>query len=234
MKRKILVTLLAFCLIASLCVVGAAADGVSCEGGETCDHEAAIGDVHYDTFEEAIAAAVDDDTVELLRNSSISTYVTINSSITIDLGGYMLTLEYASGAQYSYALNFTDGSSEITNGTIIDARSAGNTTAGWIIAYVTGAASLTTSDVTLQSYCPNTKSNYNYAIRAMATVDAYGTIELNSGTVIEEIEQEYTTMSYGVAGVCVYGPYSNQQTLHKRNSPGKRYAKSTPTHQKVY
>ena len=27
MKRKILVTLLAFCLIASLCVVGAAADG---------------------------------------------------------------------------------------------------------------------------------------------------------------------------------------------------------------
>ena len=26
----------------------------------------------------------------------------------------------------------------------------------------------------------------------------------------------------------------NTQTRHKRNSPGKRYAKSTPTHQKVY
>lgn len=210
MKRKILVTLLAFCLIASLCVVGAAADGVPCEGGEACDHEAAIGNVHYNTFEDAISAAVDGNTVTLLRNCEISGVITVGVGITIDLGGNTLTLEYASDAYYKYALNFTAGSSEITNGTIIDKRSLNNTTGNWIIAYVTGAGSLTTSDVTFQSYCPNNEQNYNYAIRGLATAEAYGTITLNSGTVIEELKQAYTTTTYGVAGVCVYGPYSNQ------------------------
>lgn len=209
MKRKILVTLLAFCLIASLCVVGAAAAGEPCDGVD-CDHEAAIGNVHYNTFEDAINAAVDGNTVTLLRNCEISGVITVDVGITIDLGGNTLTLEYASDAYYKYALIFTAGSSEITNGTIIDKRSLNNTTGNWIIAYVTGAGSLTTSDVTFQSYYPNNEQNYNYAIRGLATAEAYGTITLNSGTVIEELEQAYTTTTYGVAGVCVYGPYSNQ------------------------
>ena len=60
MKRRIFATLLAFCLIASLCVVGAAARGPISEGTaydnceEPCNHVAAIGSTHYDDLEDAI------------------------------------------------------------------------------------------------------------------------------------------------------------------------------------
>lgn len=91
MKRKILVTLLAFCLIASLCVVGAAASGEECDGGTGCDHEAAIGYVHYDTLADALSAAVDGNTVMLLRDAESDATVKIQKDITLDLGGNTFT-----------------------------------------------------------------------------------------------------------------------------------------------
>ena len=103
MKRKILVTLLAFCLIASLCVVGAAArsapaavEGAECTDPATCDHEAAIGGLHYDTLELAIASAEDGDTVELLGNiedgSGVVVDGTAERNIVIDFNGYTYTV----------------------------------------------------------------------------------------------------------------------------------------------
>lgn len=92
MKRKILVTLLAFCLIASLCVVGAAAAPVEgCPGGSDCTHEAAIGDVHYDTLADALSAAVEGNTVMLLRDAESDATVKIQEDITLDLGDNTFT-----------------------------------------------------------------------------------------------------------------------------------------------
>ena len=103
MKRKILVTLLAFCLIASLCVVGAAADGVSCEGGETCDHAAAIGNVHYDSLADAVASVTDSNHVEIdLLKSCSGNGIIIGKAnnqlivdITIDFNGFTYTIAEA-------------------------------------------------------------------------------------------------------------------------------------------
>ena len=91
MKRRIFATLLAFCLIASLCVVGAAAVSVEgCPGGDSCAHEAAIGDVHYDTLEEAFSRAVSGNTVTLLREiaNCIAINIVDGRSITLDMNGF--------------------------------------------------------------------------------------------------------------------------------------------------
>lgn len=100
MKRKILVTLLAFCLIASLCVVGAAArDPISqgtadddCE--EPCNHVAAIGSTHYEDLEYAITQADDDDTIDILRDVTDGRGVVVSSgkNITIDFHDFTYTV----------------------------------------------------------------------------------------------------------------------------------------------
>ena len=58
MKRKLLSVLLTLCLAFSLLPTAALADeATGCVGGENCSHQAAIGDKHYDTLKEAVAAA---------------------------------------------------------------------------------------------------------------------------------------------------------------------------------
>ena len=49
-------------------------------------------------------------------------------------------------------------------------------------------------------------------------------------SVLQEAISDYLDKN---SSLLAYREYTGQ-TLHKRNSPGKRYAKSTPTHQKVY
>lgn len=51
-------------------------------------------------------------------------------------------------------------------------------------------------------------------------------------SVLQEAISDYLDKKQFPA-ITAYREYTGQ-TLHKRNSPGKRYAKSTPTHQKVY
>ena len=55
MKRKLLATLLALCLIVGMIPVAASADSMTdCPGGDTCTHAAAIDSTHYDTLVEAV------------------------------------------------------------------------------------------------------------------------------------------------------------------------------------
>ena len=69
MKRKLLSILLTLCLAFSLLPTAALADeATGCVGGETCSHQAAIGDKHYDTLKAAFEEAKDGDTVTLLKD----------------------------------------------------------------------------------------------------------------------------------------------------------------------
>lgn len=104
-------TLLAFCLIASLCVVGAAAaPEEGCPGGSDCTHEAAIGDVHYDTLEEAFSGAVSGNTVTLLRKIATCTAINIadGRSITLDMNGFNI------GFSRNQSINIIHGELNIT------------------------------------------------------------------------------------------------------------------------
>ena len=96
MKRKILVTLLAFCLIASLCVVGAAAaDGVKCaEPG--CSHVAEANGLHYDSLNDAVAGAGSGNTITLLTDVEVGSTINVgqgssNKNVIINLSGNDIT-----------------------------------------------------------------------------------------------------------------------------------------------
>ena len=96
MKRKILVTLLAFCLIASLCVVGAAAaDGVECAEQE-CSHVAEANGLHYDSLKDAVAGAGSGNTITLLTDVEVDSTINVgqggsNKNVIINLNGNDIT-----------------------------------------------------------------------------------------------------------------------------------------------
>ena len=116
MKRKLLATLLALCLIVGMIPVAASADSTTdCPGGDTCTHHAAaIGNTHYDTLAEALNAAVDGNTVVLLRNATIGEPATIDDgNIIFDMNGQ--TVSYVP-SQSNDALGIIDivGNANVT------------------------------------------------------------------------------------------------------------------------
>lgn len=162
----------------------------------------------YATLQAAIAAAEDGQTVKLLTNAEISQTV-VDKGITLDLGGYELTL-VEDGNYNPYALYFTSGSSKITNGTILDGRSAGNTSAGYGMVDIRNAGTtLTTENVTLQTYCPNSTQAYNYILQVSGGAE----VTVNEGTVLKDTmygTEDYET--YGAVGIAVYGNNAEQAT----------------------
>ena len=230
MKRKILVTLLAFCLIASLCVVGAAAAGAPCDGVD-CDHEAAIGNVHYDTFEEAIEDAAEGNTVELLRDAD-SLSVTVDVGITIDLGGHTLSIIREDTTSTDPGISFTAGDSVLTNGTIVDDRlyvntggSSYNVTAGLRMVQIRGTGSaLTTSNVTLQTYYPHTILNvFSYILYVVEGAE----LTVGSGTVIKDMPHpafpNLQSTSGGV-GIVVLGSSETTKLIVENGAEIETYA----------
>ena len=98
--KKVLATILA--LVMAIGVTTAAwAD--ECAGGESCTHQAAIGNTHYDTLKAAVAAVEDGGEVTLLRDVpdgvGIGTYANPgegqikSKSFTIDFDGNTYTLK---------------------------------------------------------------------------------------------------------------------------------------------
>ena len=60
----------------------------SCQGGDSCQHAAAIGTTHYDTLAEALNAAVDGNTVVVLRKTTIGEPAKIDDGkIVLDMNG---------------------------------------------------------------------------------------------------------------------------------------------------
>ena len=88
--KKVLATVLALVMALGL-TTAAWADGVTCEGGESCAHKAAIGNTHYNTLADAITAAADGDTIKLLANVEASNYTEIRKALTIDFNGCTMT-----------------------------------------------------------------------------------------------------------------------------------------------
>lgn len=137
MKRKILVTLLAFCLIASLCVVGAAAEGPDAEKVVQYNGQA------YETISEVVAsihelagdARMEEHVITLTDNYTgggfAVGYNTISGgttgeenpvNITLDLGGFTYTVTgptVGSAGTETNGFQFLQGSIvSIKNGTI--------------------------------------------------------------------------------------------------------------------
>ena len=148
----------------------------------------------YKSFEEAVAAAQDGQTVTLLTDAK-TTPIVVDNGITIDLGGHKLSLT-GTGNKDEVGLFLTSGSSTIKNGTIYDGRGAVRT----FSIIVNGRdTALTTQDLTLTVLVPEDSAD-NYPLRAQNGA----ALKLNSGTTINEDNDNGTRQGY-TYGVTVYG-----------------------------
>ena len=128
MKRNILTLFLAVLLVAVLLTVGASANSTTdCSGGDSCTHEAEIGNTHYDTLAEAISASQPGQTIELLED--------IDNSIESE--------DYSAGVNYS-----------LKTGTTLDGN--GHTISGHIGVYIP-ADGATVKDVKFENIHNNTE-----------------------------------------------------------------------------
>ena len=98
--KKFLSLLLALCLVVGMVPLVASAEKVeNCQGGDSCQHAAAIGTTHYDTLAEALNAAVDGNTVVVLRKTTIGEPAKIDDGkIVLDMNGQ--TVSYVRSTWY--------------------------------------------------------------------------------------------------------------------------------------
>ena len=93
MKKRLLTVLLAVCLVVALGTVTAWAENGECYGGEDCDHEASIGNIHYDTLQGAINAAEDMDSDGVVTIDMLSDVTLTGTAVLFDTpGSYILDL----------------------------------------------------------------------------------------------------------------------------------------------
>lgn len=78
-----------------------------CPQGALCPHEAVIGKTHYDTLEEAAAAAADGQTITLQTNVELETQVDLPDGVTLDGRGRKISVasdRWSSNNQSKYML----------------------------------------------------------------------------------------------------------------------------------
>lgn len=63
-----------------------------------CSHQAAIGTTHFNTLEEALASAAENDTVCLLQDLTVQNTIPVDKAITLDLNGKTVTGDAALAA----------------------------------------------------------------------------------------------------------------------------------------
>ncbi len=160
MKRKLLATLLALCLIVGMIPVAASANSTTdCLGGDTCTHAAAIGNTHYDTLQEAIDAVSTNENnhvIEVLRNlqpedvgaeKQEMRFTKEGQSVTLELNQHEITTAY----EEAIHINAANVTLTIQNGTIRNYYNIGNYSDGLYAFQNSNNLTLTLDNVTLDS-----------------------------------------------------------------------------------
>ncbi len=93
MKKKLFSIIM--CVLMVMCFMPTLAFATSVDTSTTtetsCTHEAAIGNVHYDTLAEAVTVASDNDTITLLNDVATTSNINITKAVTLDLNGRTIT-----------------------------------------------------------------------------------------------------------------------------------------------
>lgn len=153
---------------------------------------ATVNGVGYQSFEEAVAAAQDGQTVTLLADASTKPVV-VDKGVSIDLGGHTLSLT-GKVKQDDAGITFTGGSSTIKNGTIVDTCQIARTFA----VVITGqGTALTMEDATLTVQVPT--SGDGYGMRVLDGAE----LTLNEGATVNSAPVDGNT-GY-IYGINVYG-----------------------------
>ena len=97
-KSRWLGTLLAAVMACALWPTTALAQGTACPDGDACTaHDAAIGNVHYDTLAQAMQVG---GTVRLLRDVQVDSVITVTQPTVLELGNHTVTNLVESGRAF--------------------------------------------------------------------------------------------------------------------------------------
>lgn len=145
------------------------------EGETSVTYVAQVGDVQYKTLEEAIGVAADGATVSLLDNVTLNTTLTVAKSITIDVGGFTLTVA-------------TDGDGIVVNNATLTLTGTGKyvfncTASGSDGIFVNNTVEGGTSELNLNGNVDiNVSGNVSSAIHAYASAGK-AVVNINAGTI---------------------------------------------------
>lgn len=160
---------------------------------------ATVNGVGYQSFEKAVDAAQDGQTVTLLADASTAP-VTIGKGVTIDLGGHTLSLT-GKVKQDDAGITFTGGSSTIKNGTIVDTCQIART----FSVVVTGqGTALTMEDATLTVEVPKLGDGYGMRVLSGAELTLNDGATINSSPVSGNAGYIYGITVYGSAHGAVF------------------------------
>ena len=191
MKRKILVTLLAFCLIASLCVVGAAAAATAMPTDDN-----------------------NDGVITLTQDVNLNSAWTVSSKITLDLAGYTVK---ATGS--NHAINVVSGgnltivdSSEAQSGTV---DVTADDTAPLVI-QSGGVATIEGGKFTRS--CENSTNASDHSSNSWYTVDNHGTLYVKGGTITNN--SYYSSLIRNLGTMYVTGGLIQQDNFNALKNDG--------------
>ena len=145
------------------------------EGETSVTYVAQVGDVQYKTLKEAIGVAADGATVSLLDNVTLNTTLTVAKSITIDVGGFTLTVA-------------TDGDGIVVNNATLTLTGTGKyvfncTASGSDGIFVNNTVEGGTSELNLNGNVDiNVSGNVSSAIHAYASAGK-AVVNINAGTI---------------------------------------------------
>ncbi len=173
--KKFLSVLVAAMLVLAMGVTAFANSETDCNGGDSCTHEAAIGNTHYDTLKEAVESVTDgtETEIKLLRDVDDGAGIIIgsNKNITIDFCGhyYTVTKDFAgsSGTKNQCFQLLKDSNITLKNGKIASSSAyleSENNNSRSLRMVVQNYSNLTLIDMTLDHSETSYSSNDSYAL----------------------------------------------------------------------
>lgn len=162
------------------------------------DAAASIGSDNYATLEAAVAAATEGQTVNLLKDVTLSSKLTISKAITLDGGNYTITGQAGDANVY---IEITGGDVTVQNLKVKDFGGNTTTVGQWGLFKVPDGEGTTAGKLTLKNV---TASNFNRAAVDVRT----GTFEIDSCT-FDCANQSESKLTKGVLAQNVTGTINN-------------------------
>lgn len=176
---------------------------------------AKIENVEYPTLAAAIEDAKNGDTIELLSDVTLEEKIKLDKSLTFNLNEYTVT----GAADASYVFSPWAVDTVFNNGTI---KSSNQNPGSQVIQAIGG--NLTLDDIEIGITAPNATSDYNYGVKAFASVDANSDETINDPVkVVVKNSRVYEISNPNVsetmtAGIIVIGKNNNTAVAGDMNN----------------
>lgn len=139
--------------------------------------ETIMGPYYYLDLATAVKSAENESTIEMLKDTTIEPITIEKTTLTIDLGGYQLTIDDSTVQRdvSTYGIDFIGGTLTIKNGYIVDARDSTDRNGGYTAVNSIGNLNIEDVDLTIYDAAYNAgTNNIGYRISNSRTLTISG------------------------------------------------------------